>query len=77
MNAPIAHIYGMGIHFPVAHTSVTQKNCFRIICVIISALIVKRMAQQHSSHTIAAGIITNQIKTDRMCFKCVRPKSGG
>ena len=40
MNAPIAHINCLGINFPIARTSVTQTNCFRIICVIISGLIV-------------------------------------
>ena len=32
----------LGINLPIAHTSVTQKkrNCFRIVCVIISGLIV-------------------------------------
>ena len=36
VNAPITHMNCLGINFPIAHTSVTQKNCFRIICVIIS-----------------------------------------
>ena len=40
VNAPIAHINCLGINFPIAHTSVTHKNCFRIICVIISGRIV-------------------------------------
>ena len=40
MNAPITHINCLGINFPIARASVTQKNCFRIICVIISGLIV-------------------------------------
>ena len=40
MNAPITHINCLGIDFPITHTSVTQKNCFRIISVIISGLIV-------------------------------------
>ena len=40
VNVPIAHINCLGMNFPITHTSVTQKNCFRIICVIISGLIV-------------------------------------
>ena len=40
VNAPITHINCLGITFPITHTAVTQKNCFRIICVIISGLIV-------------------------------------
>ena len=36
VNAPITHINCLGIDFPITRTSVTQKNCFRIICVIIS-----------------------------------------
>ena len=37
---PITQKSSLGINFPITHTSVTQKNCFRIICVIISGLIV-------------------------------------
>ena len=36
VNVPITHINCLGINFPIAHTSATQKNCFRIICVILS-----------------------------------------
>ena len=42
VKAPITHINCLGINFPITHTSVTQKNCFRIICVIISGLIVRK-----------------------------------
>ena len=35
-------VIGTVINFLITHTSVTQKNCFRIICVIISGLIVLR-----------------------------------
>ena len=53
MNALITHINFLGIDFPIARTSqpvtsVTQKNCFRIICVIISGLIVP----EHSGATL-------------------------
>ena len=41
MNAPITHINRLGTKFPIARTSVTQRNSFRIICVIISGLIVR------------------------------------
>ena len=37
---PITHEDYLIINFPVARTSVTHKNCFQIICVIISGLIV-------------------------------------
>ena len=40
VQVPITHINCLRINFPITHTSVTQKNCFRIICVIISGLIV-------------------------------------
>ena len=40
VNLPITHINCLGINFPITRTFVTQKNCFRIICVIISGLIV-------------------------------------
>ena len=40
VNAPITHINCLGINFPITHTSVTQKNCSEIVCVIISGLIV-------------------------------------
>ena len=40
MNASITHIKCLGTNFPIARTSVTQKKCFRIICVIMSGLIV-------------------------------------
>ena len=40
VDAPIAHKNSLGIAFPIACTSVTQKIfCFRIICIIISGLI--------------------------------------
>ena len=39
-NMPITHVNCLGINFPIARTSVTQNNCFRVICVIISGLIV-------------------------------------
>ena len=39
VHVPITHMNCLGINFPITHTSVTQKNCFRIICVIISGLI--------------------------------------
>ena len=41
----------LGIHFPIAHTSFTQTNYFRIICVIISGLIALE-AQRVVSFTI-------------------------
>ena len=34
------HKNSLKIHFPTTRTSVTQKNCFRTICVIISGLMV-------------------------------------
>ena len=37
---PITHQKSLRIDFPIAGTCVTQKNCFRIICVIIVDLIV-------------------------------------
>ena len=37
----VLHINCLGSNFPTTRTSVTQKNCFRIICVTISGLIVK------------------------------------
>ena len=40
VGAPITHINCPGINFPITHTSVTQKNSFQIICVIISGRIV-------------------------------------
>ena len=40
VNPPTTHIDLLTINFPIARTSVTQKNCFRIICVIIPGLIV-------------------------------------
>ena len=40
MNAPTTHINCLGIKLPITRTSVTPKNCFRIICVIISGRIV-------------------------------------
>ena len=43
LKAPITHINWLGINFPIARTSVTQKNCFRIICVIISGRIVLKV----------------------------------
>ena len=41
MDVPITHINCLGINLPITHTSTSliQKNCFRIICVIISGLI--------------------------------------
>ena len=40
VNAPITRINCLGITFQFhTHTSVTQKNCFRIICVIMLGLI--------------------------------------
>ena len=39
MHVPITHINCLGIISPIAHICYTQKNCFRIICVIISGLI--------------------------------------
>ena len=43
---PITQKNSLGINFPITHThtSVTQKNCFRTICVIISGLIVSKIA---------------------------------
>ena len=38
-NANITQKNSLGINFAIAHTSVTLKNCFRIICVFISGLI--------------------------------------
>ena len=38
VNLPVTHINCRGINFPIAHTFVTQKNCFRIIYVIILGL---------------------------------------
>ena len=40
VNAPTTHINCLGINCPITRTSVTRKNCFRIICVIISGPIV-------------------------------------
>ena len=40
MNSPITHMNCLGINFPIARTSVTQKKRFRIICVISSGRIV-------------------------------------
>ena len=41
VNAPITQVNCLGIDFPITRTSVTRKNCFRIICVIISGLMVE------------------------------------
>ena len=38
---PITLINCLGINFSIAHTSVTQTKCLRIICVVISGLIVQ------------------------------------
>ena len=39
MNAPITYINCLGVNCAITHTSsVTQKNCFQIICVIISVV---------------------------------------
>ena len=40
VNTPITHINCLEINFPIACTSVTQKNRFRTIYVIVSGLIV-------------------------------------
>ena len=40
VSLPITQINYLGINFPIARTFVTPKDCFRIICVIISDLIV-------------------------------------
>ena len=40
LSMPITQKNSLGINFPITHTSVTQKNCFRIICAIMSGLIV-------------------------------------
>ena len=53
MNLPLTHINCLGIHFPVARTFVTQKNCFRIIREIMSGLIVVR--QGHCYTHLAMG----------------------
>ena len=45
VNAPITHINCLGINFPITCTSITQKNHFRIICVIISGLIVVAISE--------------------------------
>ena len=44
VNVQITQINCLGMNCPIAHTSVTQKNCFRIIYVIISRLIVRGMS---------------------------------
>ena len=41
VSAPITHSNCPGTNFPIARTCVTQKNSFRIICVIISGIIVR------------------------------------
>ena len=58
MGAPIAHINCLGINFPITHTSVTQNNCFGIICVIISGLIVVNLL-----HDVQGKIIASETKT--------------
>ena len=40
VNVLITHINCLGMNFPIARTFGTQKGCFRILCVIISVLIV-------------------------------------
>ena len=32
------YIFSLGVNFPIAHTSVTQENGFKTICVSISVL---------------------------------------
>ena len=39
-SAPSTYTNCLGINLPMTRTSVTQNNCFRIICVVISGLIV-------------------------------------
>ena len=50
----ITHMNCLGINFPTTRTFVTQKNCFRIISVIISGLIVivYHSLQNHYTHEI-------------------------
>ena len=48
VKAPITHIDCLGINVPIARTSVTQKNCFRILCVIIWGPIA--LSKQYSTH---------------------------
>ena len=37
VNAPITHINCLGINFPIARTSVTQKTCFPITPIVITS----------------------------------------
>ena len=67
MNAPITNINCLGNNFPIARTSVAQKNCFRIICVMISGLIVVstpvscRSTERHSSHTKPPFVVGSEL----------------
>ena len=59
VNVPITQISCFGIDFPITHTCVTQKRCFRIICVLIAGLIVvfliQRGPQPVECYTISAS----------------------
>ena len=59
MNAPITPINCLGMNFPIAHThtSVTEKNCFRIICVIASGLIVLSGKEKAHKHKLFCPVI--------------------
>ena len=48
------------------HTSVTQKHCFRIICLIVSGRIVVFDTTEHG----ATGVV-RQVSRDRGYFGCV------
>ena len=61
VEVSITHIYCLGINFPIARTFVTQKNCFRIICVIISGLIVH--ALRINLQKMRKAILSEQIWT--------------
>ena len=61
-------------NFPITHTSVTQINCFRIICVIISGLIVFRLFP--NKHHIHKQILGRSIVGSLHNFHVVHCASG-
>ena len=63
VNVPITHSNCLVLAFPITPASVTQRNCFQIISVIVSGLIVNKWYQNASRE----GIVQRNRRPER-CF---------
>ena len=66
MNVPITHINSLGMNFPITSTFVTQNNGFRMICVIVSGLIVQRTAKRGQRKGATSKNVKNRQKVSKI-----------